>query len=149
MVATPAPWMVAVSAPSPPTTTTAGNGPLPPGRLTLAEKLALRPLSDTFTVMLVRETVPVTLAGRAGFVPYTYVSASRLISSRRQRQSDLAEIRVPSSLRKGSGSLAFAVNDPGRDTAQVAPSSSTPVGGGAAASAVVVLAMTVRVPAIA
>ncbi|WP_302563221.1 hypothetical protein [Catellatospora tritici] len=42
---------------------------MPLGTLTPAEKLALRPLSDTFTVMPVRETVPVTLAGLAGLVP--------------------------------------------------------------------------------
>ena len=69
MMATPAPWMVAVSAPSPPTTMTAGKGPVPLGTLTLAEKLALWPLSDTFTEMLVRETVPVTVAGLPGLVP--------------------------------------------------------------------------------
>lgn len=61
--------MVAVSAPSPPRTMTAGKGPLPLGRLTLAEKLELLPWSDTFTVMLVDETVPVTLPGFPGFGP--------------------------------------------------------------------------------
>ena len=35
----------------------------------LAEKLELRPLSETFTVMLLRVTVPVTLAGLGGLVP--------------------------------------------------------------------------------
>jgi hypothetical protein len=39
------------------------------GSCTLAEKLALRPWSDTFTVMLEPDTVPVTLAGLAGFWP--------------------------------------------------------------------------------
>ena len=43
---------------------TAGNGPVPLGRLTPAEKLADRPLCDTLTVMLVLETVPVTRACR-------------------------------------------------------------------------------------
>ena len=61
--------MVAVSAPNPPSTTTAGNGPVPLGSWTLAEKLELLPLCVTFTVMLVLETVPVTLAGLAGFSP--------------------------------------------------------------------------------
>ncbi|GED89496.1 hypothetical protein TNCT6_65810 [Streptomyces sp. 6-11-2] len=61
--------MVAVSAPSPPSTMTAGKGPEPLGRLTLAEKLAFLPWSDTFTVMLLADTVPVTLAGLAGFWP--------------------------------------------------------------------------------
>ena len=42
---------------------------MPLGSSTLAEKLALLPLSVTFTVMLVLETVPVTLAGLAGFSP--------------------------------------------------------------------------------
>ncbi len=69
MTAAPAARMVAVSAPNPPRTTTAGNGPVPLGSWTLAEKLALRPLCDTFTVMLVLETVPVTLAGFAGLSP--------------------------------------------------------------------------------
>src|SRR6266516_2638724 len=62
MTATPEPRMVFVSAPSPPTTTTAGKGPVPLGSCTLAEKLALLPLADALTVMLVRDTVPVTLA---------------------------------------------------------------------------------------
>jgi hypothetical protein len=49
---------------------TAGNGPEPVlGSCTPAEKLALLPLFETFTVMLVDETVPVTLAGFGGFVP--------------------------------------------------------------------------------
>jgi hypothetical protein len=69
MTAAPAALMVAVSAPKPPSTTTAGNGPVPLGSWTLAEKLALRPWSDTFTVMLLFETVPVTVAGFAGFCP--------------------------------------------------------------------------------
>src|SRR4051794_15882257 len=124
MTATPAARMVAVSAPSPPTTTTAGNGPVPAGSCTLAEKLALRPWSDTFTVMFVEETVPVTLAGFAGFVPYTLRSASFLISSRRQRQSDFVVMRVPSIFRNGSGSFGLDGVDAGSATAQVAPSSS-------------------------
>jgi hypothetical protein len=61
--------MVAVSAPNPPSTTTAGKGPEPLGSWTLAEKLELLPLSVTFTVMPVFETVPVTLAGFPGFWP--------------------------------------------------------------------------------
>ncbi len=62
--------MVAVSAPNPPSTTTAGYGPLPPlGSCTLAEKLAVRPLWATFTVMLVLETVPLTVCGFAGLSP--------------------------------------------------------------------------------
>ncbi len=69
MTAAPAARMVAVSAPNPPTTTTAGKGPDPLGSWTPAEKLALRPLCVTFTVMLVLDTVPVTLAGFAGFSP--------------------------------------------------------------------------------
>ncbi|MBB2748318.1 UNVERIFIED_ORG: hypothetical protein FHR35_008211 [Microbispora rosea subsp. rosea] len=48
---------------------TAGNGPVPLGRSTLAEKLALLPLSDTLTVMPVLETVPVTPAGLPCFSP--------------------------------------------------------------------------------
>jgi hypothetical protein len=69
MTATPDALMVAVSAPSPPRTITAGKGPVPAGRSTEAEKEALRPLWDVFTVMPVRETVPVTLCGLGGFVP--------------------------------------------------------------------------------
>ena len=38
-------------------------------RVTPAEKLAVRPMSVTETVMLVLETVPVTVAGLGGFVP--------------------------------------------------------------------------------
>jgi hypothetical protein len=53
MMAAPAALIVAVSAPRPPRTTTAGNGPVPLGRLTDAEKLALLPWSETLTVMLV------------------------------------------------------------------------------------------------
>ncbi len=68
MTAAPAALIVAVSAPSPPTTITAGNGPLPLGSSTFAEKPALRPWSDTFTVMLLEETVPETV-GFAGFWP--------------------------------------------------------------------------------
>jgi hypothetical protein len=41
----------------------------------------------------------------------------------------------------------LAVNEPGSDTAQFAPSSSTPTAAGAAASAMVVLVMTVNAPA--
>src|SRR6266568_8841460 len=52
-------------------------------------------------------------------------SANWRISSRRHRQSDVAAIRVPSSLVKGSGSLALAAKEPGSDTGQLAPSSST------------------------
>jgi hypothetical protein len=69
MMAAPAALMVAVSAPNPPTTTTAGKGPVPLGSWTPAEKLAVRPLAETFTVMRVLETVPVTLAGLAGLSP--------------------------------------------------------------------------------
>jgi hypothetical protein len=70
MTAAPELRMVAVSAPSPPTTKTAGYGAEPVvGSWTLAEKLALRPWSDTFTVMLLVETVPVTDAGFGGFCP--------------------------------------------------------------------------------
>jgi hypothetical protein len=58
-----------VSAPNPPSTITAGNGPVPLGSWTLAEKLALRPLCDTFTVTPLLDTVPVTVAGFAGFSP--------------------------------------------------------------------------------
>lgn len=65
-----------MSAPNPPSTTTAGNGPVPLGSWTPAEKPALLPLWVTFTVMVVFETVPVTAAGRAGFSPYTNRSAS-------------------------------------------------------------------------
>src|SRR5690242_5458290 len=117
--------MVAVSAPIPPTTTTAGNGPVPLGSCTPAEKLELRPLFVTFTVMVVLVTVPVTLAGLGGLAPYTNVSASRLISSRLQRQSDTDAMRLPSSRRNGSGSRVSAVVEPGTVTAQSAPSSST------------------------
>jgi len=47
---------------------TAGKGPDPLlGKVTPAEKLALLPLSDTLTVMLVLVTVPVTEAGLAAF----------------------------------------------------------------------------------
>jgi hypothetical protein len=38
----------------------------------------------------------------------------------------VVEMRVPSSFLKGSGSLELAVKEPGSDTAQPAPSSSTP-----------------------
>src|SRR5690606_24933300 len=76
----------------------------------------------------------VTLCGLAGFSPYTYRSASSLISARRQRQSDFAAMRLPSSLRNGSGRRELAGNEPGTETAQSAPSSST----GAAAAAIVV-----------
>ena len=58
--------MAAVSAPKPPTIT-AGKGPEPLGRSMPAEKLALRPLWETFTVMPWPETVPVTLDGLPGF----------------------------------------------------------------------------------
>src|SRR3954454_19545155 len=146
MTATPEPRIVLVSAPSPPTTTTAGKGPVPPGSCTLAEKLALRPLADAFTVMLELDTVPVTVGGFAGFWPYTYRSASCLISSRRHVHSDLLEMRVPSSFRNGSGSFEFAVSVPGRDTWQLAPSSSTS-GPAAALPAPGVPAMTVTAPA--
>ena len=50
-------------------TTTAGNGPVPLGRLTEAENEALRPWLATFTVMFVPETVPLTLCGLPGFSP--------------------------------------------------------------------------------
>src|SRR4029078_6534656 len=128
MTAAPAARIVAVSAPNPPSTTTAGNGPVPLGNCTLAEKLELRPAFVTFTVMLVLDTVPVTLCGRGGFSPYTNFSDSLLISSRRQRQSDLLVIPGLSSLRNGSGSLALVGKEltSGRvGTAQSAPSSST------------------------
>jgi hypothetical protein len=69
MTAAPAALMAAVSAPNPPRTTTAGKGPEPLGRETLAEKLELLPLWLTFTEMLEFETVPVTLVGFAGFSP--------------------------------------------------------------------------------
>src|SRR4051794_40319945 len=129
MMAAPAALIVAVSAPRPPRTTTAGNGPVPPGRLTEGEKVALLPWLDTFTVMLVLVTVPVTLCGRAGFSPYTNFSDSFLISSRRQIQSPVAVMRAPSSFLNGSGSLALAGSEPasGRPgSEQLAPSSSTP-----------------------
>src|SRR5689334_20601484 len=109
---------------------TAGKGPEPPlvGSWTLAEKLELRPFWLTLTVMLELETVPVTLDGFAGLSPYTKRSASRLISSRRQRQSALVVIRVPSSFLNGSGIRVLVDKDPslGRVTGQSAPSSSTP-----------------------
>jgi hypothetical protein len=52
-------------------------------------------------------------------------------------------MRVPSSFLKGSGSLELEVNEPGSETGQSAPSSST----AAAATAVVVL-IAVTAPAI-
>ncbi|WP_353850256.1 hypothetical protein [Solwaraspora sp. WMMA2065] len=48
---------------------TAGWGPDPLGSWTLAEKLELRPLCETFTVMLELVMVPVTVAGFAGLSP--------------------------------------------------------------------------------
>src|SRR5258705_5217303 len=54
------------------------------------------------------------------------------MSSCRHRQSDVAEMRVPFSFLKGSGSWEFAVKEPGSDTAQSAPSSSTPIPAAAA-----------------
>src|SRR5690349_3284007 len=45
-------------------------------------------------------------------------------------------MRVPSIRLNGSGSFALDVSEPGSDTGQLAPSSSTPTGGGAAACAV-------------
>jgi len=101
-------------------------------------------LFETFTVILVDETVPVTLAGFGGLVPYMYFSASCKISSRRQVQSDTLEIRVPSSLVKGSGSSELAVKALGRETGQLAPVSST---GLPAAAALAVLVAAVTVPA--
>ncbi|MFY1698207.1 hypothetical protein [Solwaraspora sp. WMMA2101] len=105
---------------------TAGWGPEPPlvGSWTLAEKLALRPWWDTLTVMLLLDTLPVTVAGLAGLSPYTVRSASSRVSARRQRQSALVVMRVPLALRKGSGSRA---EEPGPvpGTGQSAPSSST------------------------
>ncbi|GAA1751344.1 hypothetical protein GCM10009681_23010 [Luedemannella helvata] len=93
--------------------------------------------------MLLLETVPVTVAGLAGFVPYTNRSAIRLISSRRQRQSDLVEMRVPSILRNGSGSRELLVVELGTVTAQSAPSFSEPA---EAASAGVLTLRTVTAP---
>src|SRR5690242_16526471 len=97
---------------------TAGNGPLPLGSVTVAEKLELLPWSVTFTVMPVRETVPLTDAGLPGLAPYTYFSASCRISSRRQVQSDTEVMRVPLSRVKGSGSWELEVRVLGRVTAQ-------------------------------
>ena len=42
---------------------------MPLGNSTRAEKLELRPWWLTFTVMLLLETVPVTVCGLAGFSP--------------------------------------------------------------------------------
>jgi hypothetical protein len=95
-------------------------------------------------VIVVLDTVPVTLAGLAGLVPYTYFSASCVISSRRHRQSDTVEIRVPFSLVKGSGSFATEGSEPGSATGQSAPSSST--GDVRPPAAVAVLAMVVTAP---
>src|SRR5438046_3021057 len=115
----------------PPSTTIAGRGPDPvPCMTTPALKVVLLPWLVTLTVMFVLETVPLTISGFGGLVPQTYFSACRLISSRRQRHSDLAAKRVPSSFLNGSGSLALAVSEPesGRlATVQSAPSSSTKV----------------------
>src|SRR5690242_15863141 len=72
-----------------------------------------------------------------------YFSASCRISSRRHRQSAVLVMRVPSSFLKGSGSKELEVKEAGRETAQPAPSSSTPT----AAEALVVLAATVTTPA--
>src|SRR5262245_56711213 len=72
-----------------------------------------------------------------------YRSISSLISARRQRQSDLVEIRVPSSLRKGSGSRELDVNETVPGTGQPALSSST----AAAAGALVAIVTTVTAPA--
>src|SRR5690348_6761415 len=69
-----------------------------------------------------------------------YCSDSFLISSRRQVHWDVEVMRVPSSFLKGSGSLALEVSEPGRDTAQPAPSSSTV--DAVAACAVVLLTKT-------
>jgi hypothetical protein len=69
MTAAPAALMVAVSAPNPPSTTTTGNGPVPLGSSTRDEKLELLPLWETLTVMLLLDTVPVTVAGFGGFSP--------------------------------------------------------------------------------
>jgi hypothetical protein len=69
ITAAPADRIAAVSAPNPPSTTTAGNGPEPLGNCTLAEKLELRPLCDTFTEILELDTDPETVVGFAGLSP--------------------------------------------------------------------------------
>jgi hypothetical protein len=99
--------------------------------------------------MPVADTVPVTLSGLAGFSPYTYLSACFLISARRHTHSARAVMRLPSSLRNGSGSLASVGRAPasGRmGTGQPAPSSSTAasaaVTAGGAACAAATLGMT-------
>jgi hypothetical protein len=69
ITATPVDRIVLVSTPVPPYTMTAGNGPVPLGSVTVAEKLALLPLSETLTVMALLVTVPVTDAGLAGLEP--------------------------------------------------------------------------------
>src|SRR5690349_15483032 len=128
MTAAPAALIAAVSAPNPPSTTTAGNGPEPLGSSTLAEKLELRPPWATLTVMVVEDTVPETVAGLTGFSPYTNFSASFLISARRQRQSSRVLMRVPFSRVNGSGSLVIVGSAPASGsagTAHPAPSSST------------------------
>src|SRR6185437_276733 len=105
----------------------AGYGGQPAeGKLTLAVNEALFPLAVTFTVMLVLVTVPVTVGG-GGLVPRAYISACLRISSRRQVQSALAVISVPSSFLNGSGSRAIDGSPvaPGSAvTVQLAPSSS-------------------------
>src|SRR5947208_10966828 len=56
-------------------------------------------------------------------------------------------MRVPSSFVKGSGSLELAVNEPGRVTAQPAPSSSTGPAARTPPSTIAVLAVAVTIPA--
>src|SRR5690348_4669324 len=70
-----------------------------------------------------------------------YFCASCKISSRRHVQSDTLEIRVPFSLVNGSGSIELEVKEPGRETGQPAPLSSTPPAATAA------LDVTVTAPA--
>jgi hypothetical protein len=70
-----------------------------------------------------------------------YFCASCKISSRRHVQSDTLEIRVPFSLVNGSGSMELEVKEPGRETGQPAPLSSTPPAATAA------LDVTVTAPA--
>src|SRR5262245_21298036 len=87
----------------------AGAGSVAPFMFTVRLNVAGAMPPFTVTEMLVLLTVPVTLfAAGIGLSPQMNANPCLRISSRRQRQSALVVIRVPSIYVKGSGSFALA-----------------------------------------
>ena len=123
--AAPAALIAAVSAPNPPITTTAGNGPVPPATGHLGgEARALAVLSHIHIDAGIRDR-PGNARRLLGLLAVNVTLGQLLDLGAMAPPLRLGRDAPAVDLLKGSGNFAVAGTDPGSVTAQSAPSSST------------------------